>query len=158
MLKWSHSDDINILAYWMEPLSWKEGLQWYHCDRKKFSDHKVMSSWHTELSQNLSLRKEATRISSKGQKWCGTMVCSLKQQWWCRNQHWKRRGLVYVSWISSIGQGWWYWYFSIRISIRRIICGFSSPTRSGFGPGRKPNCVLFSIFLIAIWWINENTL
>jgi len=58
-----------------------------------------------------------------------------------------RRGLMSSSWSGLVGQGSLSWYSSIGISIKRIVCGFSSPRGRGFGPGRKPiSCVLVSLF------------
>ena len=61
-----------------------------------------------------------------------------------------RRGLVVWSWSGSASQGSWSWCLSIGISIRRIMCGFSSP-RIGSGTGRMPTSwVLVSLSFIAI--------
>ena len=51
------------------------------------------------------------------------------------------------SWNEIIGQGSWSSYSSIGMSIRRILCGFSSPKGRGFGLGKNPkSCVHVSFF------------
>jgi len=85
----------------------------------------------------------------------GMVKISMKEQSWCSYDNDissdKGRGLVSLSWSGLIGQGSWFWYSSIGISIRIILYGFSSPRGRGFGLGRMPtSCVLVFLFLVAI--------
>lgn len=57
-----------------------------------------------------------------------------------------RRGLEAWSWSGSVSQGSWSWCLSIGISIRIILCRFSSPRGRSFGPSGIPTyCVLVSL-------------